>query len=345
MSENTHQSSSDNIEIEKVEFSKLSPGVISWRRSDGRLIKLFHPGQLIQSHLLERFKNSKRELIYDIYINPDFMMLLYKAMLELKASELEQDRVLARDKILSLVKKIYWEGKKDGCLLDLVLVFEKVFSKLTSEDEQLLYQTSELLFRRSYLVSTLNVIFALTLGYLNFESLQDIYHVAFFYDFSFSQNKPSYTLMQSLSCEQAESGGGVELIHQYSDEGLDLVGHIEESYELALKEMSNYFFDSSYLKLILNHHEKIDGSGLYKKTCHKEISDLEAIIIFVNNIIEYQEVKYKKNDGVSYIQNLITGNGKKIKTILSSRLKSVFIKAIGNIHEKSVEITQSKKGA
>lgn len=295
--------SQSSFKVTDLEESLFALGDFFVERNAMPNLKLLRAGDLIDARQLQKIKKAKHSqfkyipLIHREYVEEG--ITLWK---NLESAETEIDKKKSRVELLKWFSKVFWHGKEKASLLDLIHVHEKVFWRFEKSFVENFWNCSTMLFKRSVLLSSLVTPLALASGFTDFKFLSDVCHTTFLIDCSFDQGNFSYLISQA--CERERQQAASEKIDLVDAEKSIYLSHPQLSFEKASIQCAKYLNDKTVLGLILNHHEKTIGTGWPKKISETEVSDLENILISLNQILSYEEREYSETDGVGFLKDL-----------------------------------------
>lgn len=264
------------ISFETLEKMKTSHGDLYWKKGNGKLVKLLHSGDYLDFSKLIKFQKVTKTLFINEVCDDEFISIGKNFLQKMVDATNERDRLLFRHQFLDYILDVYWLGKVDGSILNLIIIFKDIFYQISPEFEVEMEDHSLSTFRRSSLYSTLVTLSALCAGYTHGEFLEDVYNISFFNDFSCARNVVAHK----------------DLTH--ANKSLE---EFEQSkfYKLKHKSLS---------RLIKFHHEDFRGNGKNVGLIFDEINKLERISIFIEQSISYEESGFTKNDGKKFISDL-----------------------------------------
>lgn len=291
------------FKIEDLEKSLFALGDFFVERSSHSSLKLHKAGDLLDARQLEKIKKAKHSRFRFVPLtHSDFIEEGISLWEKFKVSKDEEERKNLRLEILRWFSSVYWSGERKGSLLDLIHVHEKVFWRFEKPFVEKYWNCSTMLFKRSALLSSLVTPLALACGYLDFKYLSDVCHASFLVDCSFEQANFSYLISQTFEEDRQKSEESrIKLLDQEKNLYLS---HPQLSYEKASVECAKYLNDKTVLGLILRHHEKTTGEGWPKHLAEGEFSDIENLLISLNQILPYDDRDYTENDGASFLRDL-----------------------------------------
>lgn len=330
-------------EIDPLVFNVMemhfSVGEIFWTMSSGKKISLFHPGDWIRKDYLRKFIDAGKEIQIEPIVNDEFCskgLMLFKKLME---TEEEKEKADIREEIITWLSVGFWNGEEEVGLLDLVFVCEQSFYSFTTEEEQRLFDASGDLFKRSSAVGGLLVMLAIVLGYMDKDLLRDLYHLCFLFDISLDESVLSTNLINALEHERlspqswhdALEDSEVDTFKTHSNEG------VEKAFSLYEERISN----PGLLHFIETHHERVNGQGFPLGLQESEISDLEGLIIFVNNRFPYSNMEMKSGDAKAFLRILME-KSEHVEAVLTNRIKKMITNEFENReseHAKFLEVS------
>jgi len=298
---------------------KFAPGNVFWIKKNNKLVRILKTGDYMDSEILYKYMNKCAPLVLERLINVKWIEEVFEHFMDLKHAKHLNEQIEARAKILKLIGKVYWHGLAEGSLIDLINLGEKVFFKIPPNVTRELYQGEMNFFKMNALTGIVSVLFSLTVGYMDFEFLEDIYHVSFFVDYSLIEKKLDWTMKEAIVLEVETPGEGVkELSKQADKENLNrFVSHPGQSYIGVKEKIKDLFNTKDCLNLLTKHHEALNGLGFPYGLAENQLSDLETIIISSSRCFQLD-------------QELILGDGKEflkdIRKFISNRI-SVALKS------------------
>ena len=318
----------------------FAPGEVIWKKKFGNDVSILKPGDICDAEYLKKFWDRNAELNVLSKASPKNISKGHQLFLSLSEVHDVSDKNSLRSEIITWGNQLFWDDKCDCSILDLVLASYRAFYNIDKQTEANLIQSSRLLFKRSALVGSLVTYLATAIGYTDFKFLQDLYHTCFLLDYSIDNEQMSSELIEALLKEQEASGEGVRTLSKDSSVEV-FIQHPRASFDLALADCAGFINQPQTLRLIKSHHEKIDSSGFPKQLNSRELSDIEALMIFVSNFVTVEHLNYTESDGAGFIKNILGENSPKMKSILSQRLIGLISKTLDNLtagHEKYQEV-------
>lgn len=329
MSLGTNISNLVSFKIEDLEESFFMLGDFYVERKNSSALKLFKAGDFIDKIKLQKYQKTKHgHFYYEPFIHRSYVNEGIELWDSFRKAESEDVRQNFRVLIMKWFCRGFWDGEEEVSLLDLIYVQEKVFWRFERTFIEEYWNTSTMLLRRSVLLSSLVVPVCLAAGYTDFNYLSDVCHTTCLIDCSFEMSNFSYLIAKAI--EQERKGDQTVCSSLVEFEQSLYNSHPKMSYEKAILLGTNCLNDKSVLHLILKHHEKTNGTGWPQHLSENNSSDVENILISLNQILPYEEKYYNKTDGQSFLKKLVTGDSNpEIKSLPVKRLEmllnSVFI--------------------
>lgn len=317
----------------------FSVGHIFWTMNSGKKISLFGSGDWIQKTYINKFIVANKKLEIEPEINEAYCSTglgLFETFLE---SEEEAEKIDLREDIILWLSKGYWNSEEEVGMLDLAFVCAQSFYSFSEEEEDLLVESSAELFKRSSVTGSMLVCLAIVLGYLDRDLLRDLYHISFLFDCALDEKVLSTNLISAL---ENERNNGDEWKHSLSEaEKRIFMAHSGQSVNLSKRFFSKRITNLGLMNFIESHHEKINGTGFPLGLREGELSDIEGLIIFVNNRLPYHGLKFEKGDSGALFRQLME-RGPQLETVLTKRLKKMITNEFENRdseHAKYLEIS------
>jgi hypothetical protein len=333
----------DSVEAEPLILNIMemhfSVGQIFWTMSSGKKITLFKSGDWIQKSYLDKFLKANKNLEIEAQINEDYCsvgLALFKSFME--ATE-EADKASIRESLIEWLSKGYWNSEEEVGMLDIAFVCSQTFYSFSEEEEDILFETSTELFKRSSVVGSMLVCLGIVVGYLDSALLRDLYHISFLFDCSLDEVTLSTNLISALENERNNGSEWEEALSPSEKE--TFLGHSQKSVLRAEIFFKKRISSPGLLHFIETHHEKVNGKGFPLGLREGEISDIEGLIIFVNNRLPYHGLSFEKGDASALFRKLME-KGAQLETVLTKRLKKIITNEFENRdsdHAKYLEIS------
>ncbi len=317
----------------------FSVGQIFWTMTSGKRINLFNSGDWIQKSYLNKFLKANKTLEIEPQINEHYCSLgleLFKSFVE---AEEESDKAEIREGLIEWLAKGYWNAEEEVGMLDLAFVCAQTFYSFSEEEEDLLFESSTELFKRSSVIGSMLVCLGVVVGYLDTNLLRDLYHISFLFDCSLDEVTLSTNLISALENERNNGSEWEEALSESEKE--TFLNHSKNSASRASSLFSKRISNPGLVHFIEVHHEKINGKGFPLGLREGEISDIEGLIIFVNNRLPFRDLNFERGDASSLFKNLME-RGAQLETVLTKRLKKIITNEFENRdsdHAKYLEIS------
>lgn len=321
----------DSFDESDFQNNLFSPGIVYWVKSGGRSVKIVDAGDPLDKSQLKKFFDQGATLKLDRFMNLDVVSEGKIYLAGLKNAKNEVQRLRQRKNLIKWFSSIYWDGVQTGNLCDLISLGTEVFYSFDDAQSERFFATSIPMFKRAGIASTISVFVAIILGYTDFQMLKDLYHVQYLFDYAFD-GELSYNMIRASELEREQSGEGITFLFLGENPGPELnafVEHPRVSHEQSLKTFEEMFHDSGILRLIKMQHEKINGKGFPQCVKSCDLSDIEALIIFVNHIIPYEDLEITAVDGMRFLKtSLAEFEYSDVNEVVSIRLKNLIVNEI-----------------
>jgi hypothetical protein len=298
---------SDKIRPFKIEELKgylLYPGDIFWQRKSGP-IKIAHAGDPVKIQDLQKYTKAGNSLQIHWLINEKKVEQACNYINALKMKIFDHEKIKDREIIFEWFSRNFYDDKIESSLLELAVIGHKEFYDFEESFTAKCSDTSVELFRRCSVLASLNVLFAISFGFLDYDFLRDLYHVTYLFDYAFEKEGYSYSLLQASELERIAGQEGRNLLKV----GAELTifdQHPYASKSFAELDFYQIIINKSLFELIEKHHEKFDGRGFPAGINEHEMSLLESIIVFTAAAIPYDGEVFKQNDGRGYIRKTLS---------------------------------------
>lgn len=297
------------VSLEKIKKWKLSPGNIYFIPKKGRPVLLFNAGEALQWDRLIKFKGkNETKLAMEIIVN----LPLIEEGVSILSSMIERENFLVkiskRNEFIDWVKKNFLSKGESNSLLQNELNFifcgTQSFLKLDENYTKKFQDAAIILFHRSLKVSSLAVVLALGLGYIEKNYLSDIYHVSMFLDIGLWNKDLSSFTMTACEHERSTSNGGVAYLEslRLKSQEVNLENfetHPTVGKQIVEKDFKNIFFYPESIKLIERHHEYEDGKGFPKGLHKTQLSEFEEICMLADHLVPFEVLNIEKDKVVS----------------------------------------------
>ncbi len=307
------------VEFSAIQEMVIAPGDIFWCREQGRKIKIARFGQVINQKLVGKFagKKFKFEINEQFLLSVDGRDQLIALFEQLAIEKLEVNRIHLAKEILHIIFVVH---HRKVSFLDLMHIGLRVFYQFSPPLTEELADVDIYLFQRSTILGIYSVLLAMSLGHLEFNFLQDVYHVCFLFDCYFTQQQVSYHITEALEIERRE-GKGKQFLEKFGNDLIDFERHPEESLRVAKRKFKDVFHYPEILQIIRLHHEKIDGLGFSSGLNDEDFSDLERAIIFLSEVLPFKNLIDRAEAGTDFLYNHLAVD--KTKHFFSPRLSMI----------------------
>lgn len=305
-----------------LEECTLAVSDLFWKKSDGRLYRLAQKGDFLDHEKLKKFYDRNSKIYSSVTQIDDFENYLEETLLKYCEAEFENERLVARQELISFFFQFYYLDDSHADLFDLVHVFDRRFNLLRENYPEFLLSYPDYQ-RRNALIGSLNVLGAIILGYNSEVYLKDIYTIAFFYQVS-TYSQMSVSVAQAFDLERKSQKAFGQYVLNLSEKDQRLIFEHMHADAQWLKE--NYTdllaYESSY-QLLLRYHERVNGTGFPHQLCQEEISDIELWILLVSRTFPLASFQYRSEDAKELIPKLLSGaySGEELPAILGRRIK------------------------
>lgn len=328
---------SENYQIRGITFSKVDLQEISFEKLKGlslcpghlyyfskihnKPIFMLQAGDLIEDSFIARYQNAGIDCFYILNFVDFTNAKKYEHHFEnLKLAKTESQRWSERNQIVDLFKLQYIFTKKTS-ILEFVLSAHQNFSKIPKEVLNEYLQVSDSLLRRSMLTASLASLIALSIGYVEFEFIQDIYHASFLRDYGLVSGQYNYIIQKACELERTKPGTGLESFKNEEDRKY-YFSHPQIGYEKIVKNCKQIFNYPELIDSVRYHHELANGSGFPNKFNYYGMSDYEVILNFVEYITPYAEIIYSKNTDYSLLD--LISEAVKNKILMNTPTKRIY---------------------
>jgi hypothetical protein len=318
------------ISFEQLENFCFAPGDITWK---GKLT-LCSAGDVVDHSYLLKFSKTQNSFPCHYRMYSWNVEKFCSFMTDLSESKAHSLRDQTRINFLAWFRMIYWLGKADGSLLDLMEGAHRSFFDLPKELEAEWKEKSLDLYRVYSLQGALMVCFSLALGYVDYKVLKDIYHLPFFFD-SGLLDKLNFNYVAAISEEWQDKGKPLHLLKN-TVEKKEFEDHSKKPFVNYPEVEEKFFHMKNLLPLIMRHHEKTDGSGFPDGLNWSELSDLEALIVFVSQNYGLESVDFNNENTCVFLYGRVDRDVCNDKT-LSPRLEAMLVGIFKNLDKYLVD--------
>ncbi|WP_127717447.1 HD domain-containing phosphohydrolase [Halobacteriovorax sp. HLS] len=321
---------SSEVEINSVTYKKIKIDFLTkflndnaniyLKLSDKKFLKIIHKNELQRESQLIKYQLRGESYAYiteDDY--EEFISkLTVKLTQELEASSSFEDVVACASEGLEFINdSLKTLGISEPQKVYINKVVNKSIKHLSQNNDlsRLLkdfYKKKGYLVGHSLLIVHISQLMITKIPFSNTQQLEKITYAALIHDLSLGEDKLSMIVDKDISYE--------DLDHK---EKSKIDEHVFESAKL-INEMS--FISPDVSKIIIEHHEKPDGSGFPKGLKSSQISPLSCIFILALRLSHFMIFNDYEKDGKSYLeflkQNYNKGNFKNPLKALITALDS-----------------------
>lgn len=268
--------------LEDLENFLISPVNIYWLKKSGKQVCVLPVGGVVDLSSLKKYPEVKIESFFDVALYENFLQLFQ----EFKNAHFEKERIETYSKFVSLISSDYWYGKNDVSLLPMVMAcIDTFFDKGNSFPVNLKFK-SEIIFQRSLLLGTMNVVYSILIGHLSYSFMKEAFNLALYYEHELVTNHLNTNFIQEL-----EAG----IAGKYPAE------FVEKVVRDKVIDVFSFPFFSTLLK---KHYEKIDGSGATGIN-GDEMNDTERLYCSLHHSLKIRTPSYDYDDGRGYLMGLV----------------------------------------
>ncbi len=283
------------INIDEVLAMSLARGDLFIKTSSQKIYRLKRAGDFLDDEWKEKIKKHDH-IFQHSFSNPDLVKSLTFRM---KKWMDEEDPERFEIELKFLLKELQEQIHSNAKMFDLCICFFEVFKPDHSIIQQ--FQDSHvILYRRAHLVATLSCVFALSCGYHDPQFVRDLYQAAWVLDYGLVSPDFSYWVALACQAERVRAGGGEEFLRlkKAGTKEINLfLTHPLVSFEKAQASLKMKF--PEILSSLTRHHEKSDGSGFPRSIPYSLISDWEALLVFSDQFVAYEEEDIEKQLNLS----------------------------------------------
>jgi len=327
------------MNYQQLTASPLAWGMVYWAQSDHHLVPLFHPGDVLDFALLEKFKAHHSVLAVDLAIDPAAVLAMVQVWQQYKNASSEEELWPLRQQLLHKMQLLATQGKT---ILNLVAAAAIQFLELPpaalrqtppdypppaflhGEVFQALCQMDVQVLRRSFLLATLVTYFGLGFGLTDYYFLQDLFRASLAAHWGLSEGN-SFMAVQALAAEQAQSGRGIAALQEQEAQISHPSSGEEEASDAAhspLAKAWQSFFNypqtsvnllqhtSSYLRhddvlaaVAMQQEGNLEG-GMPQGLCFWELNDVEKLMAVFNHLLPFAPHRYQTGDFTTILRPL-----------------------------------------
>ena len=255
---------------------------------------MLQAGDFIEESFIKKYEKGGFKSFYILnFINEENIEKFKYHLSQLKIARKEADRWAERNAIVDFFKLNYVITQKNS-FLEFVIAFTESFSKVPEGTFERFLVTSDILLRRSLINACFASFIALTVGYMDFQFVQDIFHAALLKDIGLLSEKFNYSVLKACELERKNPGNGRSYLADKESSLSFFENHPYESVKVVESELKDIFNYDEVIDSILFHHELSDGSGFPKGINYLSVSDWESILNLVEYITPYEEIIFSK---------------------------------------------------
>jgi len=260
----------------------LVPFDLYWVKRNGKKVLLKNAGSFSKKNDIQKLIDKELNLECDFRLSESFLngfISLFVRYLEEQRSSYPHPAKIQewRLSFLNWMAPIIWEDRESISDLDIAFAVGAVFYQVSDELENDFLSFPLEVQARNYTSAAFAVLFAMCLGYDDFNFLKDYYTTLLFMDYPFlvdmwSENEYLFLLQERKLPglgESLSSGVKKKVIKRYAN--LNSAGIEKICNEIDNKGLVNYLKWS---------FERVNGTGFPKGLNQREMSDLDMITIF-----------------------------------------------------------------
>ncbi len=300
------------FDLDKIRSDKILSGTLYWHKKSGTTV-IGNCGDLVNIDLVEKLHSGGSVLSLESIADLDLINKHITNFEKLRESDDELSRHIIRKEVISDFSDIFINNVKSGSQIDWWQICFQTFYDLPEDLENKIAGNSLIIYKRAVAVSSLTVLMAFSLGYLNYSFLKDLYNSVFITDLELFEesNFAPHTF------RQLEHGRVLSL-----DEGIGGSYVSKSSLIKANLKKVNVENEAIY-SMIRYHHENLaTGQGPFK-IYESEVGDLPSLYTLVQKIYPYTEIKCEKDDARGVLMSFFKENKRyiKIKKIFEAEFK------------------------
>lgn len=298
------------INLDELSKFKVVPGHIFLNMKNSRPILLLKAGDPVMQEFVSKY-SAKQGLNFSMLavVNLKEINQIIVQFDGLKSDD-PAELLKTRDILLEWFYLNYWSDSKECSLLDIIYCCSKVFLRIEDSVLKKIQNVSMMFYTRSLRLASFSVFVALSLGYLDFSLLSDLFHVSMLLDFGLVGGELDYFITQACEKERVNPGDGLNYLDDldFNGKNVDIdffYSHPLKGKELVQENYGDVFFDKKITSVISRHHEYGEKNGFPLKLKLNEISDFEKIPLFLDGATPFKEIVFKKDDGRGYLKKIL----------------------------------------
>lgn len=317
-----------------LDFGLLIPFDIFWVKSTGKKTLLKKKGDFGKVNEVKKYKDRGANIEIKSELSEGWVLKVMDKLGELL--EIESKEFVHPSEIQewrrSFIKELLastWEGKEPLSRLDVCFALGTFFYDLSPEDEEHFLSFPIEIQKKNYLSASYGALIAIFLGYTNTVFLKDFFTILLFMDYPFclsmwSESEKSYLL------KEWKSNGDLE--KRDKAVRMRIRGKYLIEIARAKKELKENVTFKGLIKYLDFSFEKINGRGFPAGLSSSEMSDLDALTVFLYHRFSFEEeMSDELEDGsLKYIFN-VTPEFRDVS--LSKRLEVLLKSSIDKVQE------------
>lgn len=286
--------------IDELENFLISPVEVLWKKQNGKSVNVLPVGGVVELSSLKKFPTTEINSFFD-YEGCEKLSKLFE---NLKNAKQERERIDVASKILKFLEEGYWFGRNDVSLLTLVISCSQTFFDREDAFSNDLKLKSEMLYQRSLLLGTLNVIFLILIGHYSYKFLKEAFNVALYYEYEIVSSHLNTNSLEEL--EKARRG-------HYDSHFVSII-----KADKKVDSMKWSFFSD----MITKHYERVDATGA-DGLSGSEMSDTEKVLCSLHHALKIKSPNYYYDDGRGFLMGILANMklDKKIELLISNNFK------------------------
>jgi len=291
------------MKLEEVEHLGICCGNLSYYSpATQKSFVLLRAGEYILPSFITKYRERGfKSFYYDSQINEDEILKWTQMWKRFQEASNEFEGHQIKDEIMQMFRDCLIEGKHHGSLLAYVNATNAVFGGLNIDYISDYASKEYTLLKRSLIVASMAIPLVVSLGYIDFSFIKDLYNTILQLDYSFAGKKFTLNVKNALELEGQESGLGLKYLQEKSPrEVISFTGTVEA----AADEIKAYTCSNSQVASLI----QIYRASLSTKMHSAEMIDWVAAVIFIDRMVSFNDFDFKPNDGAGYLGSLIKKN-------------------------------------
>jgi hypothetical protein len=255
----------------------LSCSDITVKKSNGKILKLFSAGEVVDLTLIKKLLLiPTSEISGQTNLDKDFL----KEGISLLESVKNSDEDKHRESFLNFINKHFLEEGSEQSFLSLIAIVSAVYYDFNEKETNKLLEHSLEDYKVGCIRATMSVVFLMALEISNQSFIQDFYRLSFLFDLGldFSNSFSRDFNLDKMRGEENMNGKTIPYLHQ------NWLEHPLKSEQIIKDDWHSLFKTQGILKLVKFHHENIYGRGEISHLNFHEMSDIEALVILLGHL-------------------------------------------------------------